>query len=279
MGAIYALVALGFTLIWNAVGVVNFAQGEVVMVGAFVSVAWFINMWHLPWPLTLLGTIAAMALFGVIMATGLYHPLRNAPQLATIVSTLGLSIFLKNVAVLIWGPHPLSTPGPFKNSTISVGSGTIYAQQILIMGFLVVLMVVQVILLTRTQFGRAMRATAQDREVARLMGVRTELVIIGIFAYACVLAGIAGLLLAPLFYVSAGMGGVLALKAFAASIIGGFGSEVGAIAGGLTLGVVEGLGSFYLPPSYIDVLAFGLLIVFLLVRPQGIFGEPIMDRP
>ena len=279
MGSIYALIALGFTLIWNAVGVVNFAQGELVMLGAFVSVAWFINGLHLAWPLVLVATIVVMALFGVAIAVGLYHPLRNAPQLATIVSTLGLSIFLKNAAVLIWGPQPLATPGPFGNSTIRLASSTLYTQQILIIVFLIVLMVVQVVVLSRTQFGRAMRATAQDREVSRLMGVRTGIVIMVIFAYASVLAGIAGLLLAPLFYVSAGMGGVLALKAFAASIIGGFGSEVGAVVGGLLLGGVEGVGSFYMSPSYIDVLSFGLLIVFLVVRPQGIFGEPVMDRP
>ena len=279
MGSIYALVALGFTLIWNAVGVVNFAQGELVMLGAFMGVAWFINSMHLPWLIALGATIVAMALFGAAMAVGVYHPLRKAPQLAVIVSTLGLSIFLKNAAVIVWGPQPLATPGPFGNLTLHVGSTTIYAQQILIIGFLAVLMVIQVLVMSRTQFGRAMRATAQDREVSRLMGVRTGVVITVIFAYAAVLAGIAGVLLAPLFYVSAGMGGVLALKAFAASIIGGFGSESGAVVGGLLLGLVEGVGSYFVSPSYLDVLAFGLLILFLALRPQGIFGEPVMERP
>ncbi|MCL4370862.1 MAG: branched-chain amino acid ABC transporter permease [Chloroflexi bacterium] len=279
MGAIYGLVALGFTLIWNAVGIVNFAQGELVMLAAFVSVASMSQALHLPWAVNLLLTIIFMAGFGVLMARGIYHPLRNAPQLCAIVATLGLSIFLKNSAVLAWGPEPLADPGPLQNATVTLGSAKIYGQHLLILVTMIVLVILQVVMFRSTAIGKAMRATAQDREVARLMGIDTDRVIALIFAYACVLAGVAGVLVAPVFYVSADMGGMVSLKAFASSIVGGFGNIPGAMIGGLILGLVDALGSYFLSSQYIDVISFGLLIAFLIFRPQGLFGEPEMERP
>ena len=279
MGAIYGLVALGFTLIWNAVGIVNFAQGELVMLAAFVSVASLSQALHLPWAANLVLTVIFMAAFGLLMARGIYHPLRNAPQLCAIVATLGLSIFLKNDAVLVWGPDPLIDPGPFGNATVTLGPAKIYGQHVLILVTMVVLMILQVVMFRSTAIGKAMRATAQDREVARLMGINTDRVIALIFAYASVLAGVAGVLVAPVFYVSADMGGMVALKAFASSIVGGFGNVPGAVIGGLILGLVDALGSYFLSSQYIDVISFGLLIAFLIFRPQGLFGEPEMERP
>jgi branched-chain amino acid transport system permease protein len=279
MGAIYGLVALGFTLIWNAVGIVNFAQGELVMLAAFVSVASLSQALHLPWAVNLVLTVVFMAVFGLFMARGIYHPLRNAPQLGAIVATLGLSIFLKNSAVLVWGPDPLIDSGPFGNATVSLGPAKIYGQHVLILVTMVVLMVLQVAMFRGTAIGKAMRATAQDREVARLMGINTDRVIALIFAYACMLAGVAGVLVAPVFYVSADMGGMVALKAFASSIVGGFGHVPGAVIGGLILGLMDAFGSYFLSSQYIDVISFGLLIAFLIFRPQGLFGEPEMERP
>ncbi|MCL8207080.1 MAG: branched-chain amino acid ABC transporter permease [Actinomycetia bacterium] len=279
MGAIYGLIALGFTLIWNAVGIVNFAQGDLVMLGAYISVGWLDHSLHLPWTVNALLMLAAMAVAGFLLARLVYHPVRNAAQLAAIVATLGLSLALENGAVLVWGPEPMTYPGPFGNATVTLGTAKIYDQDLLIIAVLVLLMALQTLMFRRTTWGKAMRATAQDREMARLMGVRTDRVIAVIFAYAAVLAGVAGVLLAPIFYVSSTMGSLAALKAFAASIIGGFGNVVGAVVGGLLLGVVESLGSYFLTPQYIDVISFGLLILFLVARPQGIFGEPEMERP
>lgn len=279
MGAIYALVALGFTLLWNAVSVVNFAQGEVVMFPAFISVAWLGLGLKLPWFVNLLVTMAIMAVFGVLMARGMYMPLRNAPPLAMIVSTIGLSIFLKNISVVIWGPEPIFYPGPVENVKVRIFGSLVTGQNLLILGILLVLMVLQQFMLTRTELGKAMRAVAQDREVARLMGIPTTRIISLIFAYACVLGGVAGVLLAPVFYVSADMGGMVSLKAFSATIIGGFGNVGGAVIGGLLLGLVEALGGAFLSSEYLDVISFGLLIAFLLFRPQGIFGEPPLERP
>jgi branched-chain amino acid transport system permease protein len=279
MGAVYALVALGYTLIWNAVGVVNFAQGELVMLGAFVAVGTFANVLHLPLALNLLGTLAAMAVFGVLVATFVYRPVRNAPQLSAIVATLGLSMLLQNVVVLIWGPEPLSFQGPLDTQTVTILGAKIYAQYVLILLTLLLLMAAQEGMFRFTSIGRAMRATAQDAEAARLMGIRTNRIVALIFAYASMLAGLAGWLLSPLFYVSADMGGKVSLDAFAACILGGFGSIPGALIGGLLLGLIESLGSFYISSEYIDVIAFGILFAMLVVRPEGIFGEPQLERP
>jgi branched-chain amino acid transport system permease protein len=279
MGAVYALVALGFTLIWNAVGIVNFAQGDVVMLGAYFAVGWCVDTWHLPIGIDLLVMLAFMAVFGWAFATFVYRPVRNAPQLSAIVATLGLGMVLENVVVLIWGPEPMSSAGPFGNATVAMFGARIYAQYPLILVVLLLLMCAQEGMFRFTSIGRAMRATAQDAEAARLMGIKTQNITTLIFIYASVLAGIAGWLLAPVFYVSADMGVRVSLEAFAACILGGFGSIPGALIGGLLLGVIESLGGFYISSEYIDVIAFGVLFVTLVVRPEGIFGEPQMERP
>ena len=279
MGAVYALVALGYTLIWNAVGVVNFAQGDLVMLGAFVAVGTLADTLHLPLVLNLVATLVVMAAFGVAMATFVYRPVRNAPQLAAIVATLGLSMLLQNIVVMIWGPEPLSFQGPLGTQTVTVLGARIYAQYLLILVTLLLLMAAQEGMFRFTSIGRAMRATAQDPEAARLMGIPTTRVVATIFAYAAMLAGLAGWLLSPLFYVSADMGGKISLDAFAACILGGFGSIPGALIGGLLLGLTESLGSFYISSEYIDVIAFGILFAVLVIRPEGIFGEPQLERP
>jgi branched-chain amino acid transport system permease protein len=273
------LVALGYTLIWNAVGVVNFAQGDVVMLGAFIAVGSLANVLHLPLGLNLLVTLIVMGAFGVIVAAGVYYPVRNAPQLSAIVATLGLSMLLQNVVVMIWGPEPLSFAGPFGNATLNILGAKIYAQYVLILAVLLLMMGLQEGMFRFTAIGRAMRATAQDAEAARLMGIRTTRVVAIIFAYASMLAGLAGWLVAPLFYVSADMGGKVSLDAFAACILGGFGSIPGALIGGLLLGLIESVGAFYLSSQYIDVIVFGVLFAVLVLRPEGIFGEPQLERP
>lgn len=279
IGAVYALVALGYTLIWNAVSVVNFAQGDLVMLGAFIAVGWLVEDLNVSIWLALPCMLVLMALVGAAMAAGIYYPVRNAPQLAGIVATLGLSMFLENLAVLVWGPEPLSVPGPFGNATVSLLGARVYAQYLLILAVLLVMMALQEGMFRATALGRAMRATAQDPEAARLMGIPANRIIALIFAYAALLAGLAGWLVAPLFYVSSDMGVSVSLKAFAAAILGGFGSVPGAVIGGLLLGVIEGLGGFYISSEYVDVIAFSVLFAVLVLRPQGIFGEPELERP
>jgi branched-chain amino acid transport system permease protein len=279
MGAVYVLIALGYTLIWNAVSVVNFAQGDLVMLGAFVGVGFLANLLHLPVLAQVAGVVLLTALFGLAVAWGVYYPVRKAPQISAVVATLGLSMFLQNASVLVWGPEPLFFSGPFGNGTTTVMGAKISDQYLLITAVLAVLIGAQQAVFKTTAIGRALRATAQDPEAARLMGISTNRVVAFVFAYATVLAGIAGWLLAPLFYVSADMGVSLSLKAFAATILGGFGSIPGAVLGGLALGLIEQLGSFYISAEYVDVIAFGVLLLVLVFRPQGVFGELSLERP
>ena len=166
MGAVYALVALGFTLIWNAVGIVNFAQGDVVMLGAYLAVGWCVDTWHLPVGIDLLVMIAFMIVFGWAFAVFVYRPVRNAPQLSAIVATLGLGMVLENSVVLIWGPEAMSSEGPFGNATLHMFGARIYEQYPLILFALVLLMCAQEGMFRFTSIGRAMRATAQDPEAA-----------------------------------------------------------------------------------------------------------------
>jgi branched-chain amino acid transport system permease protein len=280
MGAVYALVSLGFTLIWNAVSVVNFAQGDFVTLGAFVGVGWLVLRFGAPVWAQLLAICAFMAAFGLLVGHFLYNPLRNSPQVAVVVATLGLSMLLENSVVLVWGLEPLPFTGPLGNATVKIFGAIVYAQYILILAAGLALMVFQELVFRFTLLGRAMRATAQDQEAARLMGIPTRWVIAAIFAWACILAGIAGWLVAPLFFVSADLGVVFSVKAFAAAILGGFGSILGALIGGLMLGVIESMSSFYISTEFSDSIAFLILLLVLILRPQGIFGESgAAERP
>ena len=236
MGAIYALVALGFVVIANAVNVVNFAQGENVMLGAYVA-AWLTLTLHLPLLAAYIISIVLLAGYGYVFQKAAYYPLRKKPFITVVVSTIGVSLFLKNIARIIWGPQPIFFPGPFGDRTVQVGSIFVNPQNLVILGVTTCLVIFQYFFFSKTALGRKMQATAQDQEAASLMGVKVSRMITLTFIYSSALAAAAGVLLAPIFFVSADMGGSLGLKAFSASIIGGFGSVPGAIVGGLFLGV------------------------------------------
>jgi branched-chain amino acid transport system permease protein len=277
-GSIYALVALGFVLIYNAVGIVNFAQGEFVTIPAFIGLT-LLTFAHLPWYLAYVATLAAMIVFGLLFQFSAYYPLRNRTFLPVVISTIGASILLQNVAQLIWGASPLPFPGLFPpNQTIGVGGVHVVPQHVLILVVTAVLLLAQYVLFERTMLGKMMQAVAQDKDTARLLGVRAGIIIVVTFAYSAILGGVAGILLGPITFVSKDVGGSLALKAFSASIIGGFGSVQGAIVGGLILGLVEVFSASFLSPAYRDAYAFLVMIAVLLFRPQGIFGEKVVER-
>lgn len=277
-GSIYALVALGFVLIYNAVGVVNFAQGEFVMVPAFVGLT-FLSFARLPWYLAYLATLALMIGFGLAFELFAYYPLRNRTFLPVVISTIGASILLQNGAQLIWGATPLPFPSLFPpTQTLTFGGVHIVPQYILILGVTVILLAAQFLVFEKTLVGKMLQAVAQDKDTARLLGIRAGRMIAITFAYSAMLGAVAGILVGPLFYVSKDFGGPLALKAFSASIIGGFGSVQGAIVGGLILGLVEVFAATYLSADYRDAYAFLIMIGVLLLRPQGIFGEKVVER-
>jgi branched-chain amino acid transport system permease protein len=277
MGAIYALVALGFVVIVNAVNVVNFAQGENVMLGAYVA-AWLTLTLHLPLLSAYIISVALLAVYGYVFQKAAYYPLRKKPFITVVVSTIGVSLFLKNIARIIWGPQPIYFPGLFGEKTVKLGGIFVNPQNLLILAVTAGLVIFQYLFFSKTTLGRKMQATAQDQEAASLMGVKVSRMITLTFIYSSALAAAAGVMLAPIFFVSADMGGSLGLKAFSASIIGGFGSAPGAIIGGLFLGVLEIFGATYISSLYKDVFAFVVLILILVFMPRGVFGEKISTK-
>ena len=277
MGSIYALVALGFVLIFNAVGVVNFAQGEFVMVPAFVAVA-LMDVLKLPFPLIYLLTLLFMGLFGVVFQRIAYYPLRNRTFLPVVISTIGVSIFLKNGAQVTFGAEPRLMPRPTPPDVLNLSGVFIDPQYIVIILVTAILLVFQYYFFEKTSLGKKMQATAQDKDMARLLGIRVATMIIITFVYSSILGAVAGILVGPVFYVTKEMGAMLGLKAFCSTIVGGFGSVPGAILGGLFLGIVEVFASFYISSAYRDAFAFIILILVLLFRPQGFFGEKIAEK-
>jgi branched-chain amino acid transport system permease protein len=277
MGSIYALVALGFVLIYNAVGVVNFAQGEFVMVPAFVAV-WLMDLLKIPFPFIYLLTVIFMGIFGIVFQRIAYYPLRHRTYLPVIIATIGVSLFLKNAAQLIFGAEPFLMQRPTPPDVLNLRGVFVDPQYIVIIVATVALLVFQYFFFEKTSLGKKMQATAQDKDMARLLGVRVARMIAITFAYSSILGAAAGILVGPIFYVTKDMGGMLGLKAFCATIVGGFGNVQGAIVGGMFLGVIEVFASYYISSAYRDAFAFIILILVLLLRPQGFFGEKIAEK-
>ena len=276
MGSIYALVALGFVLIFNAVNVVNFAQGEFAMVPAFVAV-WLLISLKIPFPLACVITAVFMGAFGILFQRIAYYPLRNRSFLPVIISTIGVGIFLKNGAQLTFGAEPLSMPRPTSPDAVNMLGGLVDPQYIVIIICTLALLGFQYFLSEKTLLGKKMLATAQDKEMARLLGIRVATMIAITFAYSSILGAAAGILVGPIF-ATKDMGAMIGLKAFCSAIVGGFGSIPGAVLGGIFLGVIEVFASYYISSAYRDAFAFMILILVLLLRPQGFFGEKIAEK-
>ena len=277
IGAIYALVALGFVLLIRAASVVNFAQGEFSMLGAYFMVVLATGL-GVPYLLSLPLAVAAMAGFGLLFAGATYWPLRHRGQLPVIISTIGASIFISNVVLASYGPEPAVLPNLFDGAGFELGGVYMDSQYIAIMVAAAAMVLLQYLIFERTLLGKKLQAVSQDKEMAGLLGIPVAGMVLFTFAYSAALGGLAGILVAPVLFVSVGMGALISLKAFAANIIGGFGNIPGAIVGGLALGVVETFGAAYISVPYKDALAFAVLLAFLLVRPQGLFGEKIAEK-
>ena len=280
IGGVYALIALGIVLIYRATNVVNFAQGEFCMLGAYALV--FISQGaRLDYFLAAAVALALMAMLGLLFALGLYYPLRNRSFLPVIIATIGASIMFQNGALAVFGPSPEKVrPVIEAGLTGGVMLGGVFFdyQYVVILGVTLVLVVTQYAFFEYTLLGKKMQATSQDKDMARLLGIPVTLMIALTFIYSTALGGLAGMLVAPIYFVTHKMGAVLGLKAFAVTIAGGFGDVRGAIAGGLALGVIETFGAAYVSVVYKDAFAFLLLILFLLFRPQGIFGEKVAEK-
>ena len=295
LGSMYALVALGYTMVYGIVNLINFAHGDVMMVGAMTSYSMF-RLLHavtpgMPWPLVLAIALAvAMVVCGTLnffIERLAYRRLRNAPKLAPLVTAIGMSIFLETMAMVIWGRDYKVFPQLFPNRVISMDGVVITQVQIAILVVTVLLLVGLTVLINHTKLGRAMRATAENPRVASLMGVNPNLVISAAFVIGAVLAAIAGVMwYANFSTANFYMGFTPGLKAFTAAVLGGIGNMGGAMLGGVLLGVIEVLGAGYIGTvthglfgsNYQDIFAFIVLILVLTLRPQGLLGERVADR-
>jgi len=277
LGSVYALAAIGFVIVYSATGVVNFASGQFVMFGTFAGVSMLLNA-GLPWAVGYLAVFVVMAVFGAGFFACLYLPLRKSPVATMIIGTVAIGILMQNVALLAFGSWPFRLPSPLDGLSVHMFGAVISAHALMVVAVTALLVGLLWFLLHRTPVGIGMRAVAQDMRAARLMGLEVNRLLALSWILAALLAGLAGLLLGPMWFADVNMGDPIALKAFAASIIGGFGSLPGAIAGGIFVGLTEVLGASYISSAYKDLIAFGIMILFLLVRPQGLFGERIQDR-
>jgi branched-chain amino acid transport system permease protein len=293
LGSMYALLALGYTMVYGIINLINFAHGEVLMVGALVSWTVVTALADTGWPgatLLLLSLLAAMLvcmILNIVIERLAYRPLRNAPRLAPLITAMGVSLLLQTLAMIIWKPDYKPYPILFNDEPYEVMGATINLVQILIIGVTAVTLAALMLLINGTRLGRAMRATAENPRVAQLMGVRPDLVISATFAIGAALAALAGVMWAANYgSVQHTMGFMPGLKAFTAAVFGGIGNLPGAMVGGVLLGLIEALGAGYigdltggvLGSQHQDIFAFAVLILILTLRPQGLLGERVADR-
>jgi branched-chain amino acid transport system permease protein len=277
MGCIYALVGFGFVLVYNAVGAVNFAHGELVMFGGYfglVATSWM----HLPLWAAFLFSLVAMAGLGIVYNRVAYYPMRQRPAVTVIIATIGMGILLRNSALALFGPDALKLKSFVGDRILSVGGIVILQHYLLIIAVTIAVFIAQSLFFSRTSIGRKLEATAQDQEAARLMGIKVNRMITLTFVLSALLASVAGFLLGPIWFLDPDIGLVVILKAFIVIVIGGFGSMRGMLAGGLFLGVVEVLVASHLTSEYRDAISFLILIVVLIVLPRGFFGEKIAQK-
>jgi branched-chain amino acid transport system permease protein len=278
IGCVYALIALGFVLIYKATETVNFAVGELMMVGAFLGFT-FVSIYALPLWLAAILAIAATALLGALLERVFLRPMVGEPAFAILVVTIGLAFCVRAVAMMVpaWSGETVRITTVLSGSVLRLGPIIISADHAAVITVTVLLVVGFFYAFKRTRIGLAMQAVSQSQLAATYMGVRTQSISTLVWAFAGAITAVAGLLLAPIAFIHVNMG-VLGLKAIPAAIIGGFASLPGAIVGGIILGVCESLAGFYLPEGFSDVSAYILVLVILALRPEGLFGEQIHKR-
>ena len=269
-GAIYALIALGFTIIYNATEVINFAQGEFVMLGAMLT-ATFCGL-NLPLPLAFALAILITALAGILIERLAIYPARKASPITLIIITIGLSILIKGLAMFIWGKDPLPVPAFVGERPISVLGATIIPQSILVLATALIAVLTLEAFFKKTLTGKAMRACAANRLAARLLGIKVEPLVLLAFALSAAISALAGVIISPITFATYDMGTMLGLKGFSAAVLGGLTSSTGAVLGGFILGILEALAAGFLSSAYKDAAAFIILILMLFVKPEGLFG-------
>ena len=276
-GSVYTVTALGLTMVYGILNLMNFAHGETYMAGAYFGY-FLLAIFGVSYPIAVLGAILGAALLGVVLEMVAFRPLRNAPQLSPLIASLGVSIFLQNLAMLLWSPTPRMFQTPYVDQIVQIGVISMSMQRVIVFIVCVILIVALYLVVQRTSLGKSMRAVALDAEAAALMGIDSRMVILATFAIGSALAGVAGALVGPILILSPFMGVPIILKAFAVVIMGGFGSIQGTVLAGFVLGITESFGVLVIPTAYIDTIAFVLLIATLLVCPTGLFAERVEEN-
>ena len=276
VGAVYALVALGFTLIYNASDVVNFAQGEFVMLGGMIT----FFAWHagIPLPLAAFLAVAAAVALGVLLNKLAIEPARGAPVVSLIVITIGASIFLRGAAQLVFDKQLHRFPGFSGDDPINIFGATILPQSLWVIAVAVAIFVLLKLFFARTLTGKAVLATADNRIAASLVGINPNTMMTLSFAVSAAIGALAGVLATPITLTSYDLGVAIGLKGFAAAMLGGMGIPIGALVGGLLLGLIEALTAGYVSSVYKDAVAFVIILAVLFAMPQGLFGRKAMDR-
>lgn len=271
VGCIYALIGLGYSLIYSASALMSFVQGEIFMLGAYVAYTIYVSC-HVPFVLAVLLAIAIMFAFGIVLQRGMISPLlkRGAQQIHIVLATIGLSIFLKNFAMIVWGSDVKNFPSALGEEPIRFAGISISPQQIAIVIVTFACMIGLHLFMSRTKVGTSLRAAAQDPMAAGVMGINVPMTVGIAWALAAALSAVAGILLAPIYGVYPKMGAILSTKGFAAAVLGGYGNMYGAIIGGLIFGIVETMAAGYISSSFKDIISFGVLILVLFVMPHGI---------
>ena len=282
IGGIYAMIAVGYTMIYGVVQLINFAHGEIYMLGAFFAVT-FISVLGLPFYAAFILAMVCCAICGMLLDVVAYRPLRNSPRLAALITAIGMSIFLQNLAMIIWGsrpkPFPHGTiPAYFDNTAVTFGGVNLSWFHLFIFGLTLAMMIGLNLIIKKTRWGKAMRAVAQNKTMAALTGINVNRVITYTFALAGALGGAAGVMVGA-YYNSLypTMGYVAGVKAFAAAVLGGIGSVPGAMLGGVLLGVAEALGAGYLSSLYRDGISYAVMIIVIILIPAGLFGKLIKE--
>jgi branched-chain amino acid transport system permease protein len=283
LGLIYAMIAVGYTMVYGVIELINFAHGEIYMLGAFFCVT-FITIVGMPFYLAIVLAMGCCAICGILLDIIAYRPLRNAPRLAALITAIGMSIFLQNLAMIIWGSRPKPFPQQFVPdylNLVAVRMGDVQLSwlQIFIFAVTILMMIGLNLIIMKTRVGTAMRALSQNKKAAALMGINVNGVISFTFALGSSMGAAAGVLVAVYYNtLYPTMGYVAGVKAFAAAVLGGIGSVPGAMIGGVVLGVAEALGAGYVSSLYRDGVAYAVMIAVIIFRPSGILNKAVVDK-
>ncbi|PKY88182.1 branched-chain amino acid ABC transporter permease [Falseniella ignava] len=278
LGSIYAMIALGYTMVYGTIRLINFAHGDVYMLGAFLGY-YLVTILGVNWMLALLITMGVIAVVGVLIERIAYKPLRHSTRIAALITAIGVSYLIQNLMIYFVGPEMRAFPAPIEVKMFKVFGLIVNSKQLLVLAVTITVMIALQIIVQHTRMGKAMRAVAVDQDAAQLMGINVDQVISFTFALGSALAGLAGILVG-IYYnsIQATMGTAPGLKAFIAAVVGGIGSIPGAMIGGYLIGILETLVTYMGGAMYKDAVVYGLLIIILLVLPSGLLGKSVREK-